>query len=56
VVRDDELDGPRLAREVAALLGAPQRMAAMANAAAAAAKPDAAERIADELMALARRD
>jgi UDP-N-acetylglucosamine--N-acetylmuramyl-(pentapeptide) pyrophosphoryl-undecaprenol N-acetylglucosamine transferase len=53
VVPDGELDGPRLAREVAALLGAPQRMAAMAKAAAAAAKPDAAERIADELMALA---
>jgi UDP-N-acetylglucosamine--N-acetylmuramyl-(pentapeptide) pyrophosphoryl-undecaprenol N-acetylglucosamine transferase len=56
VVPDAELDGPRLAREVAALLGAPQRMAAMANAAAAAAKPDAAERVADELMALAGRD
>jgi UDP-N-acetylglucosamine--N-acetylmuramyl-(pentapeptide) pyrophosphoryl-undecaprenol N-acetylglucosamine transferase len=54
VVPDDELDGPRLAREVAALLGAPQRMAEMANAAAAAARPDAAERIADELLRLAR--
>jgi len=53
VVPDDELDGPRLAREVAALLGAPQRMTEMANAAAAAAKPDAAERIADELLRLA---
>ena len=31
VIPDSELDGPRLAREVAALLGAPQRMAAMAN-------------------------
>jgi UDP-N-acetylglucosamine--N-acetylmuramyl-(pentapeptide) pyrophosphoryl-undecaprenol N-acetylglucosamine transferase len=56
VVPDHELDGPRLAREVAALLGAPQRMAEMANAAAAAARPDAADRIADELMALAGRD
>jgi UDP-N-acetylglucosamine--N-acetylmuramyl-(pentapeptide) pyrophosphoryl-undecaprenol N-acetylglucosamine transferase len=56
VVPDAELDGPRLAREVAALLGAPQRMAAMSNAARAAARPDAAERIADELLALARRD
>ena len=52
VVPDAELDGPRLAREVAALLGAPQRMAEMSNAARAAAKPDAAERIADELLAL----
>jgi UDP-N-acetylglucosamine--N-acetylmuramyl-(pentapeptide) pyrophosphoryl-undecaprenol N-acetylglucosamine transferase len=53
VVPDDELDGPRLAREVAALLSAPQRMAEMATAAAAAARPDAAERIADELLRLA---
>src|SRR5918998_1612580 len=53
VVPDEELDGPRLAREVAALLGAPQRLAEMANAAAAAARPDAAERIADELLRLA---
>jgi UDP-N-acetylglucosamine--N-acetylmuramyl-(pentapeptide) pyrophosphoryl-undecaprenol N-acetylglucosamine transferase len=52
VVPDDELDGPRLAREVAGLLGAPQRMDEMSNAARAAARPDAAERIADELMAL----
>jgi UDP-N-acetylglucosamine--N-acetylmuramyl-(pentapeptide) pyrophosphoryl-undecaprenol N-acetylglucosamine transferase len=54
VVPDDELDGPRLAREVAALLGSPQRTAEMANAAAAAARPDAAERIADELLRLAQ--
>jgi UDP-N-acetylglucosamine--N-acetylmuramyl-(pentapeptide) pyrophosphoryl-undecaprenol N-acetylglucosamine transferase len=54
VVPDHELDGPRLAREVAALLGAPQRLNEMANAARAAARPDAAERIADELLALAR--
>jgi len=53
VVPDAELDGPRLAREVAALLGAPQRMGAMANAARAVAKPDAADRVADELLAAA---
>jgi UDP-N-acetylglucosamine:LPS N-acetylglucosamine transferase len=41
---------------VGELLGAPQRMAEMANAAEAAARPDAAERIADELMELAGRD
>jgi UDP-N-acetylglucosamine--N-acetylmuramyl-(pentapeptide) pyrophosphoryl-undecaprenol N-acetylglucosamine transferase len=52
VVPDAELDGPRLAHEVAALLGAPQRIAEMSNAARAAARPDAAERIADELLAL----
>ena len=55
VVPDDELDGPRLAREVGALLAAPQRMAAMAKAARAVSKPDAAERVADELLALAQR-
>jgi UDP-N-acetylglucosamine--N-acetylmuramyl-(pentapeptide) pyrophosphoryl-undecaprenol N-acetylglucosamine transferase len=53
VIPDAELDGPRLAREVAALLGAPQRMAAMAKAAREVARPDAADRIAEELLALA---
>lgn len=52
VIPDRQLDGPRLAREVAALLGAPQRMAAMAKAARTVARPDAANRIADELLAL----
>jgi UDP-N-acetylglucosamine--N-acetylmuramyl-(pentapeptide) pyrophosphoryl-undecaprenol N-acetylglucosamine transferase len=55
VVPDDELDGPRLAREVGALLGAPQRMGEMAAAARAVARPDAAERIADEIQAGIRR-
>jgi UDP-N-acetylglucosamine--N-acetylmuramyl-(pentapeptide) pyrophosphoryl-undecaprenol N-acetylglucosamine transferase len=54
VVPDAELDGPRLAREVAALLGNPQRMAAMARAARALAPPDAAARVADELLALTK--
>jgi UDP-N-acetylglucosamine--N-acetylmuramyl-(pentapeptide) pyrophosphoryl-undecaprenol N-acetylglucosamine transferase len=54
VVPDAELDGPRLAREVGALLAAPQRLATMANAARAVARPDAADRIAEELLALAR--
>jgi UDP-N-acetylglucosamine--N-acetylmuramyl-(pentapeptide) pyrophosphoryl-undecaprenol N-acetylglucosamine transferase len=53
VVPDAELDGPRLAREVGTLLGAPQRLAAMSNAARVVARPDAADRIADELIALA---
>ena len=56
VIPDAQLDGPRLAREVAALLGAPQRMAAMAKAARAVARTDAAEVIADELLALAGND
>jgi UDP-N-acetylglucosamine--N-acetylmuramyl-(pentapeptide) pyrophosphoryl-undecaprenol N-acetylglucosamine transferase len=54
VVPDAELDGPRLAREVGALLAAPQRLATMAKAARAVARPDAADRIAEELLALAR--
>lgn len=52
VIPDSQLDGPRLAREVAALLGAPQRTAAMAKAGRALARPDAADRIAEELLAL----
>jgi UDP-N-acetylglucosamine--N-acetylmuramyl-(pentapeptide) pyrophosphoryl-undecaprenol N-acetylglucosamine transferase len=55
VITDAELDGPRLAREVAALLGAPQRTAAMSKAARAVARPDAADRIADELLSLVDR-
>jgi len=54
VVPDSELDGPRLAREVGGLLAAPQRLGAMVKAARAVARPDAAEQIADELIALAR--
>jgi UDP-N-acetylglucosamine--N-acetylmuramyl-(pentapeptide) pyrophosphoryl-undecaprenol N-acetylglucosamine transferase len=46
VVPDAELDGPRLAREVGALLAAPQRLEDMAAAAARVARPDAAETIA----------
>jgi UDP-N-acetylglucosamine--N-acetylmuramyl-(pentapeptide) pyrophosphoryl-undecaprenol N-acetylglucosamine transferase len=54
VIPDAELDGPRLAREVGGLLAAPQRMAEMSNAAAAVAKPDAAKRVAEELLRLVR--
>jgi UDP-N-acetylglucosamine--N-acetylmuramyl-(pentapeptide) pyrophosphoryl-undecaprenol N-acetylglucosamine transferase len=52
VVADEELDGPRLARETGTLLGAPQRLAEMANAARAVARPDAADRIAAGVLAL----
>ncbi|MEA2386057.1 MAG: UDP-N-acetylglucosamine--N-acetylmuramyl-(pentapeptide) pyrophosphoryl-undecaprenol [Thermoleophilaceae bacterium] len=55
VVPDGELDGPRLAREVAALLGSRERLQAMQRAALGLARPDAAERIADEVLALARK-
>jgi UDP-N-acetylglucosamine--N-acetylmuramyl-(pentapeptide) pyrophosphoryl-undecaprenol N-acetylglucosamine transferase len=53
VVPDAELDGARLAREVAAMLGAPERLRAMAAAARAAAAPNAAETIAREVLRLA---
>src|SRR4029453_15113675 len=52
VLAHSERDGRRLAREVGGLLAAPQRMAEMSNAARVVAKPDAAERVADELLAL----
>src|SRR3954447_3762011 len=52
VVRDAELDGPRLAREVAALLGSPARLRTMAAAAEGAARPDAAETIAQTALDL----
>jgi UDP-N-acetylglucosamine--N-acetylmuramyl-(pentapeptide) pyrophosphoryl-undecaprenol N-acetylglucosamine transferase len=53
VVPDVELDGARLAHEVAALLSDEGRRVAMSRAAREASRPDAAERIADELMELA---
>jgi UDP-N-acetylglucosamine--N-acetylmuramyl-(pentapeptide) pyrophosphoryl-undecaprenol N-acetylglucosamine transferase len=56
VVRDEELDAARLAREVAALFGDEVRLTAMAIAAAALAKPDAARRIADLVLAAAEGD
>lgn len=55
VVPDAELDGPRLAREVGALLAAPDRMAAMGAAARRLARLDAADRIAAATLAVASR-
>jgi UDP-N-acetylglucosamine:LPS N-acetylglucosamine transferase len=52
VIPDAELDGARLAREVAALLAAPERIAAMGKAARAVARPEAEDRIAEELLGL----
>ncbi len=53
VVPDEELDGPRLAREVAALLGSSDRLRTMQRAAESLARPDAAERISHEILMLA---
>jgi UDP-N-acetylglucosamine--N-acetylmuramyl-(pentapeptide) pyrophosphoryl-undecaprenol N-acetylglucosamine transferase len=55
VVPDAELTAERLAREVASLLGDRPRLAAMAAASAALARPDAAREIAAELLAAAGR-
>ena len=53
VVPDNQLDGPRLAREVGALLAAPARLRAMAAAAAKVSRRDAADLIAREALAAA---
>jgi UDP-N-acetylglucosamine--N-acetylmuramyl-(pentapeptide) pyrophosphoryl-undecaprenol N-acetylglucosamine transferase len=52
-VPDAELDAPRLAREVGGLLRDERRLGEMGKAALEVARPDAAERIADELLRLA---
>jgi UDP-N-acetylglucosamine--N-acetylmuramyl-(pentapeptide) pyrophosphoryl-undecaprenol N-acetylglucosamine transferase len=53
-IRDEELSAERLAAEAGGLLGDGARLAAMAAASAALARPDAARRIADEVLAAAR--
>jgi UDP-N-acetylglucosamine--N-acetylmuramyl-(pentapeptide) pyrophosphoryl-undecaprenol N-acetylglucosamine transferase len=53
VVADAELTPQRLRHEVDRLLAEPERLAAMAGASAALARPDAAQRIAAELLAAA---
>ncbi len=54
VLRDEELGPERLASEVGAVLGDPERLARMAAAARDAARPDAARRIADQVLEAAR--
>ncbi|HEY1854595.1 MAG TPA: UDP-N-acetylglucosamine--N-acetylmuramyl-(pentapeptide) pyrophosphoryl-undecaprenol N-acetylglucosamine transferase [Solirubrobacterales bacterium] len=54
VIADAELTPARLAEEVGALLGDEARLGEMAASAAAMAKPDAAKRIAAEVLAAAR--
>jgi UDP-N-acetylglucosamine--N-acetylmuramyl-(pentapeptide) pyrophosphoryl-undecaprenol N-acetylglucosamine transferase len=53
VLRDEELSGERLAAEVAATIGDDERMAEMTVASRSLAMPDAARRIADEVLAAA---
>jgi UDP-N-acetylglucosamine--N-acetylmuramyl-(pentapeptide) pyrophosphoryl-undecaprenol N-acetylglucosamine transferase len=53
VLRDEELSGERLAVEVAAVIGDDGRMAQMTAASRSLAMPDAARRIADEVLAAA---
>ncbi len=51
VIPDHELSAPRLAQEVGRLLSDPHRLAAMARASAAVARPRAAADVADEILA-----
>jgi UDP-N-acetylglucosamine--N-acetylmuramyl-(pentapeptide) pyrophosphoryl-undecaprenol N-acetylglucosamine transferase len=51
----DEFTPARLASEIAAVMGAPDRLTAMAAAAKAAGTIDAAERLADLVLRVARR-
>jgi UDP-N-acetylglucosamine--N-acetylmuramyl-(pentapeptide) pyrophosphoryl-undecaprenol N-acetylglucosamine transferase len=54
VIPDAELSAERLQAEVAPVLGDPSRLQAMADAAQTLAKPEAARRIADEVLEAAR--
>jgi UDP-N-acetylglucosamine--N-acetylmuramyl-(pentapeptide) pyrophosphoryl-undecaprenol N-acetylglucosamine transferase len=54
VIRDDELDAERLVAVLGGILHDEQQLAAMARASASLAKPDAARRIADEVLAAVR--
>jgi len=55
VIPDADLDAERLRAEVGSLLADPGRVAAMSEAARRLARPDAADRIAEEALALAGR-
>lgn len=55
VIPDNELTAARLSGEVSSLLADRSRLAAMARASAALARPDAAAQIANEILAAARR-
>lgn len=53
VVPDEQLSAARLRSEIDALLGDGERLAAMGRASASLGRPDAAQRIADEVLAAA---
>lgn len=53
-IRDEELSAERLEDEVGRLLGDEERLGEMARASASLARPDAARRIADEILAAVR--
>jgi UDP-N-acetylglucosamine--N-acetylmuramyl-(pentapeptide) pyrophosphoryl-undecaprenol N-acetylglucosamine transferase len=53
VIPDPELTAARLGREVGALLADPSRLASMASASAALARPGAAQAVADEVLSAA---
>ena len=55
VVRDAEVTGERLANEVGSLLAAPERRRAMADAMRAWSAPEAADRAADAILAVAKK-
>ena len=55
VIPDHELSGARLAQEVGSLLADPGRLTAMGRAASQIARPEAAQEIAAELLAAARK-
>jgi UDP-N-acetylglucosamine--N-acetylmuramyl-(pentapeptide) pyrophosphoryl-undecaprenol N-acetylglucosamine transferase len=50
VIEDPELDAARLAATAGELIGDEDRLAAMSAASASLARPDAARRIADEVL------
>jgi UDP-N-acetylglucosamine--N-acetylmuramyl-(pentapeptide) pyrophosphoryl-undecaprenol N-acetylglucosamine transferase len=54
LLADGALDGARLAKELDALLGDPERLASMSHAATSLARPDAASRVADLVEEAAR--
>jgi UDP-N-acetylglucosamine--N-acetylmuramyl-(pentapeptide) pyrophosphoryl-undecaprenol N-acetylglucosamine transferase len=54
ILPDAELDAARLRREVESLVAEPERLRAMSDASRRLARPDAADRIADRVLAVAR--